>query len=150
MDVILLERIRKLGELGDQVKVKPGYGRNYLIPQGKAVVASGENIARFEARRAELERTQADALTSATARAEKLNTLEITIARKAGAEGKLFGSVNSADIASTVTEAGVVLNKQEVRLPDGPFRMLGDYDVDLHLYTEVDATITLHVVAEGD
>jgi len=148
MEVILLEKIRKLGALGDQVRVKPGYGRNYLIPQGMAVPATKDNIEKFEARRSELEQSQADVLASATARAEKLNGLSITLTRKAAAEGKLYGSVSPADIAEAVTAAGVELSKREVTLPEGPLRVTGEYQLDVHLHADVDAAITVQIVAE--
>jgi large subunit ribosomal protein L9 len=148
MEVILLEKIRKLGELGDQVKVKPGYGRNFLVPQGKAVPATAENIEKFEARRAELEKTQADVLATATARAEKLNGLSITLTRKAGTEGKLYGSVGPMDIAEAVTAAGVELSKKEVTLPEGPLRHTGDFEVLAHLHADVEAVINVQVAAE--
>ena len=148
MEVILLEKINKLGELGDQVRVKAGYGRNYLIPVGKATSATAENIEKFESRRAELEEAQTRALSAASARAEKLNVVEVTLARKAGEEGKLFGSVSAADIAEVVVAAGVELAKSEVRLPDGPLRALGEFEVATHLHADVDARIKVTVVAE--
>ncbi|MEJ2760610.1 MAG: 50S ribosomal protein L9 [Gammaproteobacteria bacterium] len=148
MEVILLEKIRKLGELGDQVKVKSGYGRNFLVPQGKAVPATPENIDKFEARRAELEKAQADVLSTATARAEKINGLTVTLTRKAAAEGKLYGSVGPADIAEAVTAAGVELNKKEVILPEGPLRVTGEYQIAVQLHADVDAAIQVHIVAE--
>lgn len=148
MEVILLEKIRRLGELGDKVRVKPGFGRNFLIPQGKAVPATPENIAKFEARRAELEQAQSEALATAAARAEKLNTLTLTIRRKAGEEGKLFGSVSTGDIAEAATAAGIELHKHEVRLPEGPFRMIGQYEVSLNLHADVDAKVILNIEAE--
>ncbi len=148
MEVILLEKINKLGDLGDQVKVKAGYGRNYLIPVGKAVSATAENVEKFEGRRAELEQAQAESLTVATARAEKLNAIEITLERIAGEEGKLFGSVSGADIADAVTAAGAELAKNEVRLPEGPLRAVGEFEVDVHIHAEVDAKINVIVVAE--
>ena len=148
MEVILLEKINKLGDLGDQVKVKAGYGRNYLIPVGKAVSATAENVEKFEGRRAELEKAQADSLSVATARAEKLNATEITLERIAGEEGTLFGSVSGADIAEAVTATGAELAKNEVRLPEGPLRALGEFEVDVHIHAEVDAKIKVIVVAE--
>ncbi len=148
MEVILLEKINKLGNLGDQVRVKAGYGRNYLIPIGKAVTATPENVEIFESRRAELEKAQADTLGTATARAEKMNVVEVTLARKAGEEGKLFGSVSAADIAEAVVAAGVELAKNEVRLPEGPLRALGEFEVVTHLHADVDARIKVTVVAE--
>lgn len=148
MEVILLEKINKLGDLGDQVNVKAGYGRNYLIPVGKAVSATAENVEKFESRRAELEIAQVEGLKAATARAEKLNVTEITLERIAGEEGKLFGSVSAADIAEAVTAVGAELAKSEVRLPEGPLRALGEYEVDVHLHVEVDAKVKVTVVAE--
>jgi large subunit ribosomal protein L9 len=150
MEVILLEKVHKLGELGDQVKVKPGFGRNYLIPSGKAVSATTDNIAKFDARRAELEKQQQESLTAATARAEKLSAVSVSIARKAGAEGKLFGSVGTIDIAEAVTESGVELAKQEIRLPDGPLRSTGEFEVDVQLHADVIATIKVSVVPEEE
>jgi large subunit ribosomal protein L9 len=150
MEVILLETIHNLGQLGDKVKVRPGYGRNFLIPQGKAVFATPENVEKFEAQRAELEKVQAEALTKAQERADKLNTVSITIARKASGEGKLFGSVSTIDIAEAVTATGNELAKQEVLLPDGPFRSIGTFEVNLQLHADIQATITLNVVAEED
>ncbi|NIN34781.1 MAG: 50S ribosomal protein L9 [Gammaproteobacteria bacterium] len=150
MEVILLETIHNVGQLGDKVKVRPGYGRNFLIPQGKAVFATPENVEKFEAQRAELEKAQAEALTKAQERADKLNTVSITIARKASGEGKLFGSVSTIDIAEAVTETGNELAKQEVLLPDGPFRSIGTFEVHLQLHADIQATITLNVVAEED
>ena len=148
MEVILLEKINKLGDLGDQVKVKAGYGRNYLIPVGKAISATPENVEKFESRRAELEMAQVEGLKKATARAEKLNAIEITLERIAGEEGKLFGSVSAADIAEAVTATGAELAKSEVRLPEGPLRALGEFEVDVHLHVEVDAIVKVNIVAE--
>lgn len=148
MQVILLERVQNLGELGDSVKVKPGYARNYLIPQGRAVVATPENLAEFEARRAELERQEAEALATVQARAEALEGTEITLARKTGEEGKLFGSVGPQDIADALTAAGLEVARHEVRLLGDTFRQVGDYPVSVHLYADVEASITVHVVAE--
>ena len=127
MDVILLEKIHKLGDLGEQVKVKSGFGRNFLIPSGKAVSATPENIAKFEATRADLERQQQESLVVANERAEKLNNLSVSIKRKAGAEGKLYGSIGTVDIVDAITEQeDVELVKQEIRMPDGPIRNLGE------------------------
>ena len=148
MQVVLLEKINKLGDLGDQVNVKAGYGRNYLIPVGKAVSATAENVEKFESRRAELELAQVEGLKAATDRAEKLNATEITLERIAGEEGKLFGSVSAADIAEAVTAAGAELAKSEVRLPEGPLRAIGEFEVDIHLHVEVDAKVKVIVVAE--
>lgn len=147
MDVILLEKIKNLGALGDRVKVKPGYGRNFLIPQGKAVPANERNVAEFEARRAELERNAADALSIAQARVERLAALAVTISAKAGDEGKLFGSVGTRDIADAITAAGEEVCKSEVRLPNGALRNTGEYDVDLQLHGDIFATVKVAVVA---
>ena len=148
MEVILLEKIGKLGGLGDKVNVKACFGRNYLIPQGKAVSATEANMARFEERRAELEKEAADKLASATARGEALEGLAITIAANAGDEGKLFGSIGSKDIADAITAAGTEVEKSEVRLPNGVIRTTGQFEVDVQLHAEVTASITLTVEAE--
>ncbi|MGZ8955995.1 MAG: 50S ribosomal protein L9 [Methylovulum sp.] len=149
MEVILLEKIANLGNLGDKVNIKSGYGRNYLIPQGKAVAASASKIAEFEARRAELEKIALEKLDAAKARANLLSKLEIVIAHKAGDEGRLFGSVGTHNIADAITAAGVAIEKQEIRLPHGTIRHLGDYDIDIALHTDVVATLTIKVVAEA-
>ncbi|WP_349572364.1 50S ribosomal protein L9 [Azotobacter salinestris] len=146
MEVILLEKIANLGNLGDKVSVKGGYARNFLLPQGKATAATAENVAAFEARRAELERLAAEKKASAEARAAQLNELEITITATAGDEGKLFGSIGTADIADALTAAGLEVAKSEVRLPNGTIRQTGEYDVALHLHTDVEASIRLVVV----
>ena len=148
MEVILLEKVGKLGALGDKVAVKSGYGRNYLIPYGKAVPATATNVADFEARRAELEKLAAAKLAEAQARADKLNEIEVTIASKAGDEGKLFGSIGVRDVADVITAAGVEVNKSEVRLPEGPLRAVGEYEITLHLHTDVDAIVKLSIVTE--
>lgn len=149
MEVILLENIGNLGALGDKVDVKAGYGRNFLIPQGKAVPATGENVAAFEARRADLERAAAEALTAAQKRAEALQALgTITIEANAGDEGKLFGSIGTRDIADAVSAAGCELDKSEVRLPEGALRETGEYDIALQLHAEVMLEINLSVVPE--
>lgn len=148
MEIILLEKIDNLGAMGDRVNVKPGYGRNYLVPKGKAKPATAENIAAFEEMRAGLEKTSADALTAAEARRDQLVDMSITIAANAGDEGKLFGSVGTADIADAIVAAGANVDRHEVRLPDGAFRQLGDYEVQLHLHTDVNATIKLSIIAE--
>jgi len=148
MDVILLEKVGKLGGLGDKVAVKSGYGRNFLIPFGKAVPANEANVAEFEARRAELEKAAADKLAAAQARADQLNELAVTIVSKSGDEGKLFGSIGVRDIADAITAAGVEVNKSEVRLPEGTIRVIGDFDVTIHLHADVEAVIKLSVVAE--
>ncbi len=149
MEVILLENIGNLGGLGDKVSVKAGYGRNYLIPQGKAVPATEANVAEFEARRAELERAAAEALTAAQTRAEALAALDvITIEANAGEEGKLFGSIGTRDIADAVTAAGCDIDKSEVRLPEGALRDLGEYSIAVQPHPEVMTDISLAVVAE--
>ena len=148
MEVILLEKVGKLGGLGDKVSVKSGYGRNFLVPYGKAVPANDANIAEFEARRAELEKAAAGKLVAAQARAEQLNEKAVTITSKAGDEGKLFGSIGVRDIADATTAAGVDVNKSEVRMPEGPIRAIGDYDVAIQIHSDVIATIKLAVVSE--
>ena len=149
MNVILLERVQNLGNLGDQVSVKAGYGRNFLIPQGKAVSATKENVAKFEERRAELEKAAAEKLAAAEARKAALDVLEITIAQQAGDEGKLFGSVGTHDIADAISAAGCEVTRAEVRLPEGALRHVGDYEIDIDLHSDVTATVKLSVVAEG-
>lgn len=148
MEIILLEKIENLGAMGDKVNVKPGYGRNYLVPQGKAKAATPENIAEFEARRADLEKAAAEALAAAEARRDQIDGKSVEIVAKAGDEGKLFGSIGTADIADAVKAAGVEIERNEVRLPEGAYRQIGEYDVILHLHTDVDATIKLIVSAE--
>jgi large subunit ribosomal protein L9 len=148
MEVILLEKIENLGNLGDRVNVKPGFGRNYLLPQGKAAPATAENIAEFEARRAELEKVAAEALAMAESRRDSLADMVVTISAKAGEEGKLFGSVGTSDIADAINAAGVEVERNEIRLPEGAFRQTGEYDVDLHLHTDVNVTVKLVIEAE--
>ena len=148
MEVILLTKVDHLGNLGEKVSVRPGYGRNYLIPSGRAVAATEANLKAFEDRRAELEEKAAQSVTAAESRRETLDGLTVTIARKAGDEGKLFGSVGTQDIAAAVQEMGIALERHEVRLPEGPFRAAGDYEVTLHLHADVDATIKIAVVPE--
>lgn len=148
MEVILLEKVGKLGGLGDKVTVKSGFGRNFLVPFGKAVPANAENIAQFEARRAELEKAATEKLSAAEARAAELNEKSVTITSKAGDEGKLFGSIGVRDVADAVTAAGVEVSKSEVRLPEGPIRAVGDFEIDIQLHSDVTATINLTVVAE--
>ena len=150
MEVILLDKIAKLGGLGDKVSVKSGYARNYLLPKGKAVFASKANVEHFEARRADLEKKLAEVLTVAQKRADKLAALtDVTIASKAGDEGKLFGSIGTRDIADAITEAGVEVTKAEVRLPLGTIRETGEFEIAIHLHNDVDTTITLNVIAEA-
>ena len=148
MEGILLEKIENLGSLGDRVTVKPGYGRNYLLPQGKAAPATPENIAEFEARRAELEKTAAEALAAAEARRDTLADMVITIVAKVGEEGKLFGSVGTSDIADAIKAAGVDVERNEIRLPSGALRQTGEYDVDLHLHTDVNVIVKLKIEEE--
>jgi large subunit ribosomal protein L9 len=150
MDVILLEKVENLGNIGDQVNVKSGYGRNFLVPKGKATVATPENIAIFEARRAELEAKQAEELSAAQARADKLEGLQLSITAKSGPEGKLFGSLGTIDIAEATTAQGAEIERSEVRLPDGPLRAVGDYDIEIHLHTDLNVTIRVSVVGDYD
>ncbi|WDD98196.1 MULTISPECIES: 50S ribosomal protein L9 [Thalassomonas] len=150
MEVILLDKIAKLGGLGDKVTVKSGYARNFLLPKGKAVFASKENVEHFEARRADLEKKLAEVLKAAEARAAKVTELaEVTIASKAGDEGKLFGSIGTRDIADAITEAGVEVAKAEVRLPLGTIRETGEFDIAIHLHNDVDTSIKVIVIAEA-
>jgi large subunit ribosomal protein L9 len=148
MEVILLEKIENLGALGDKVTVKSGYGRNYLVPSGRAVSATKENLEAFEARRAELEKEAVEAQTAAEARKAKIEELSVSISSKAGDEGRLFGSVGTSDIADAATAAGVEVAKREVRLPEGPFHNTGEYEVVIHLHTDVDAMLKLSIVPE--
>ena len=148
MEVILLDNIANLGSLGDKVSVKVGYGRNYLVPQGFALPATKANIEEFEKRRAELEKHAAERVAAAEARKASIDGASVTIARKAGDEGKLFGSVGTSDIAEALTAAGTEVDKSEVRLPEGVFRATGVYDIVIHLHADVDANVTINVVAE--
>ena len=148
MEVILLDNIANLGGLGDKVSVKAGYGRNYLVPQGFALPATKANIEEFEKRRAELEQHAAERLAAAETRKAAIDGKSVTISRKSGDEGKLFGSVGTADIAEALTAAGTEVDKSEVRLPEGVFRATGVYDIAIHLHADVDATVTINVVAE--
>ncbi len=147
MEIILLEKVTNLGNLGDKVNVKGGYARNFLLPQGKATMATAENVAAFEARRAELEKQAADKKANAEARAQELSELEVTITATAGDEGKLFGSIGTHDIADALTASGIEVAKSEVRLPNGTIRHVGEYDVTVHLHTDVEATVRVVVVA---
>ncbi|MGB5833517.1 MAG: 50S ribosomal protein L9 [Thiohalocapsa sp.] len=146
MDVILLKKVGGLGDLGDKVAVRPGYGRNFLIPTGCAVPATDSNLKAFDERRAELEAQAAATLAEAEARKVRLEGTSVTVARKAGDEGRLFGSVGTADIAEALTEAGVEVAKSEVRLPEGPFRAIGEHEVELHLHSDVDVIVRVEVV----
>lgn len=148
MEVILLEKIANLGNLGDKVTVKAGYGRNYLVPHGKAVAATAEKIKEFDARRAELEKVAAEKLAAAQTRAEAIGKLEVVITHKAGEEGKLFGSVGTQTIAEAITAAGAEIEKNEVRLPEGVIRQIGDYEIDINLHADVVVTVSVKVEAE--
>ena len=149
MEVILLEKVANLGDLGDKVSVRPGYGRNYLIPQGKAVPATEENIKKFEERRAELEKAAAEALAKAQQRAEALAALGVVVIKsRAGEEGKLFGSVSTADVADALTAAGVEVARREVAMPEGPIRQTGEYALEIILHGDVSQDITIVVEAE--
>jgi large subunit ribosomal protein L9 len=148
MEVILLDKVGKLGNIGDKVSVKAGFGRNYLLPQGKAVSATAKNVAEFEERRAGLEAAAAAKKAEAEARAAKLAELSVTIAANAGDEGKLFGSIGTRDIADAITAAGVEVTKAEVRLPQGVLREVGQFDIDVQLHPEVIQVVKLAVVAD--
>ncbi|NOY73357.1 MAG: 50S ribosomal protein L9 [Gammaproteobacteria bacterium] len=148
MQVILLEKVTNLGLLGEMVDVKPGYGRNFLIPRGKAVPATAINREKFEARRQELEKTGSDILAAAQARADKLNGKTVTVTAHAGDEGKLFGSIGTNDIAQALTDAALEVAKNEVRLPDGPLRVAGEHEVTLHLHPDIDAVIIVSIISE--
>ena len=147
MQLILLEKVANLGNLGDKVNVKAGYGRNFLLPYGKATAATPANIAAFEERRADLEKLAADKKASAETRAAQLAELEVTITATAGDEGKLFGSIGTHDIADALTASGVEVAKSEVRLPNGTIRNVGEFDVAVHLHSDVEATVRVIVVA---
>ena len=148
MEIILLQKVANLGQIGDRVKVKSGYARNFLVPTGRATMATVANIAKFEAQRHVLEQKAADELQAAQARAETLGAFKLELRAKAGAEGKLFGSIGTADIAEAVTKAGHPLARAEVRLPSGPIRLAGDHQVQLHLHTDVDVILAVTIVAE--
>jgi len=149
MDVILLEKVANLGDLGDKVSVKPGFGRNFLVPNGKAVLATADRIEEFEKRREELEKAAAARLVEAQKKAELVAQLSITIAHQAGEEGKLFGSVGLSDIVSSCAEAGVELDKSTIKLSDGSIKQVGEYEIPVHLHTDVIAVLKLSVVAEA-
>ncbi|AEF99969.1 50S ribosomal protein L9 [Methylomonas methanica] len=148
MEVILLEKIANLGNLGDRVTIKAGYGRNFLIPQGKAAKATAAKIKEFEERRAELEKQAAEKLAAANARGEAISKLNVTIAHKTGDEGRLFGSVGTQNIAEAITAAGVNVEKSEVRMPNGVIRQIGEYGIDIHLHTDVVVTLPIKIVSE--
>jgi large subunit ribosomal protein L9 len=148
MELILLQKVANLGNIGDRVKVKSGYGRNFLLPKGKATLATAENVARFEARRAELERVANEDLHRAQQRAAAIKDFKLNIIAKAGSEGKLFGSVGTADIAEAATAAGHSVARSEVRLPGGPLRAVGEHLVQLHLHADVEVELPVIIVAE--
>jgi large subunit ribosomal protein L9 len=148
MELILLQKVANLGNIGDRVKVKSGYGRNFLLPKGKATLATAANIARFDARRAELERAANEELHRAQQRAAAIKDFKLNIIAKAGSEGKLFGSVGTADIAEAATAAGHSLARSEVRLPGGPLRAVGEHSVQLHLHADVEVELPVIIVAE--
>jgi large subunit ribosomal protein L9 len=148
MEVILLQKIANLGDIGDRVKVKPGFGRNFLLPGGKATLATPENVAKFETRRAELESKAASELSGARSRAESLKDFRLAITAKAGSEGKLFGSIGTTDIAEACQKAGHAIERAEVRLPGGPIRTVGEHLITLHLHSDVDVEVPLTVTAE--
>ena len=148
MDIILLQKVANLGNIGDRVKVKSGFGRNFLLPEGKATLATPDNIARFEARRTELERMAREHLSSAEERAVAMKDFKLTITAKAGTEGKLFGSIGTSDIAEACSKAGFKVQRSEVRLPNGPLRTLGEHSIALHLHADIDVPLAVSIVAE--
>jgi len=148
MDVILLTKVANLGTIGDRVKVKSGYGRNFLLPKGKATLATPENVKKFEARRAELEKVAREQFQDAESRAAAFKEFKLQITAKAGTEGKLFGSIGTADIAEACTNAGHKVARAEVRLPTGPLRMVGEHTITLHLHTDIDVQLPVVITAE--
>jgi large subunit ribosomal protein L9 len=148
MDIILLEKVANLGNLGDRVSVRSGYARNFLLPKGKATLATPANVQKFEARRAELEKIALANLAGAEGRKARFEGFKLTITAKAGSEGKLFGSIGTADIAEAATAAGQELARSEVRLPEGPLRAVGDHVVSVHLHTDIDVELSITIVAE--
>ena len=149
MEVILMENIENLGSVGDKVTVKSGFARNYLVPQGKAKMATAENLAEFEARRAELEKAAAEALKVAEERKAQIEALAtIDVTARVGSEGKLFGSIGVADVCDAIASLGVEVEKSEVRMPEGALRVVGEHVVDIHLYTDVDTQVTLNIIGE--
>jgi large subunit ribosomal protein L9 len=149
MQIILLEKVVNLGQLGDVVKVKDGYARNFLIPKGKAKRANAANLAEFQARRVELEKAQNEALAAATAKAEKLEGLMVQITQKAGVDGRLFGSVTNHDIADALKAQGIEVEKGDIRMPLGPLKQIGDHPLVVDLHSDVHATITVSVLGES-
>ena len=148
MNVILLDNVENLGGIGDLVSVKAGYGRNYMLPQGKAALATKENITEFEARRSDLEKAAAEDLTAAKAREELIQGMELVISANVGPEGKLFGSVGPIDIAEAFSKVGVEAQRSEIRMPDGPIHEVGEFKIGVHLHTEINVEVTVNVVAE--
>jgi large subunit ribosomal protein L9 len=148
MDVILLQKVANLGNIGDRVKVRSGYGRNFLLPGGKATLATPDNVKRFEARREELEKLAREQLSGADERAAAMKDFKLTISAKAGTEGKLFGSIGTSDIAEAATKAGFKVERSEVRMPNGPLRTVGEHSVGLHLHADIDVPLTVLIVAE--
>lgn len=148
MNVILLDKVENLGDIGDMVNVKPGYGRNYLLPQGKAALATKVNIAEVESRRAELEKAAAEELAAAKARSALIEGMDLVIPANVGSEGKLFGSVGPIDIADAFEKVGVEVARAEIRMPEGPIHEVGDFTIGLHLHTDVNVDVNLKVVAE--
>ena len=148
MEIILLEKIHRLGGIGDRVKVKSGYGRNWLLPKAKAVLATPENLVEFEARRAELEQAEAELRNKALARAETFKDLVVSIGARTADEGKLFGSVGVQDIVAAIKAAGIEVEKSEVHLPNGSIRQLGEYEVAVHLHSDVEAQVKVVVVSD--
>lgn len=148
MQVILMEKIGRLGNLGDQVKVKPGFARNFLIPKGKAIPATQENVAVFEKRRAELEKAAAETLKAAQARAQALTGMVVTIAARAADEGRLYGSIGTREIAEAISKAGAKVEKSEISLPTGPLRQIGEQEIHVHLHSDVHTVVKINVIAE--
>lgn len=148
MEIILIQKVANLGNIGDKVKVKAGYGRNFLLPQGKATLATPENLAKFEARRAEFEKAANDELGSARSRAAKLEGFKLSLTAKAGGEGKLFGSVGNSDVVEGLRKAGHTVERFEVRMPNGPIRQAGEHVIQLHLHTDVNVDVPVVVIGE--
>jgi large subunit ribosomal protein L9 len=148
MDIILLQKVANLGQIGDRVKVKSGYARNFLVPTGRATMATAANIAKFEAQRHELEAKANAELASAQSRAAQFADFKLELKAKAGSEGKLFGSIGTTDIAEAAEKAGHAVTRSEVRMPNGPIRSTGEHSIQLHLHTDVDVTLVVTVVAD--
>ena len=148
MEIILLQKVANLGNIGDRVKVKSGFGRNYLLPEGKATLATPANVAKFEERRSELEKAAREHLSSANERSEALKDFKLTVRAKAGTEGKLFGSIGTADISEALNRENFKITRSEVRMPNGPLRTVGDHLVNLHLHADVDVQLPVTIVAE--